>query len=149
MDFFTNSALIFIFGLAALFSGVIALGSLVWQRRLAPIPAVCGAVSVAVVIACMVTMPPGYEPGERERVERLHASIAPTLERYRQTHGAYPPTLEAAGIKTPETRYGQLHYEARRENDGTPVYSISFGHYLNNGFVTWWDSDSRKWYLDQ
>src|SRR5688500_18396166 len=40
MDPFTGAALIFIFGLAALFSGVIALGSLIWERRLAPVPAV-------------------------------------------------------------------------------------------------------------
>src|SRR5688500_14588765 len=149
MDPFTGAALIFIFGLVALFSGLIALGSLIWQRRLAPVPAVCTAVSVAVVIGSMIALPPGYNAAERDRVERLHAGFAPALERYRQAHGDYPPTLEAAGIPTPKTEYGPLRYSRERAEDGTPSYSISFGDYMDNGFVTWWDSGSRRWYLDQ
>ena len=149
MDIFTNSALILIFGLAALVSGVLVLGSLVWQRRVAPVPAVCGAVSVAVVIACMVTLPPGYSQAERDRVAQLHATFAPALERYRQTHGDYPPTLEAAGIRTPQTEYGPLQYRRERSKAGAPQYTISFGDYRDNGFVTWWDSGSRTWSLDQ
>jgi hypothetical protein len=149
MDPFTGSALIFIFGLAALISGVIAVGSLVRRGRLAAVPAVCAAVSVAAVIGSMMAMPAGYSAAERERVERLHAVFAPALERYRQTHGDYPPTLEAAGIPTPETEYGPLRYTRERSKNGPPAYSIAFGDYIHNGFVTWWDSDSRKWNLDQ
>lgn len=149
MDPFTGTALIFIFGVAAVVSAIIAVAGLVRRRRIPRIPAVCGAVSVAVVIGCMMAMPPSYSPGERERVERLHARFAPALERYRQTHGDYPPTLQAAGIATPQTEYGPLQYRRERSKEGSPGYVISFGDYLQNGFVSWWDSGERKWYLDE
>jgi hypothetical protein len=149
MDPFTAAALIFIFGLAGLASGVVAAGLLVRQRRISRVAVASGAVSAAVVIGCLMAMPPRYSQAERDRVAQLHAGFAPVLERYRQTHGDYPPTLEAAGIETPQTEYGPLQYRRERSSEGTPQYSISFGHYVNNGFVTWWDSDSRTWSLDQ
>lgn len=71
------------------------------------------------------------------------------LERYHQTHGAYPPTLEAAGLATPQTEYGPLRYRRERSKEGSPSYVITFGSYIDNGFVAWWDSGSRTWDLDQ
>ena len=149
MDPFIGSALIFIFGAVAVISGVVAAAGLVARRRVLPIPTLCAAVSVAVVIGSIMTLPPGYSPGERDRVERLHAQFSPALERYRQTHGDYPPTLAAAGIATPQTEYGPLQYRRELSREGRPAYVISFGDYVQNGFVTWWDSGAQQWYLDR
>lgn len=148
MDLFIGASLMLIFGVGAVVSVIVAVWLLVRQRRISRVAVACGAVSVVVVIGCMMAMPPGYQPGERERVERLHAQFAPTLERYRQTHGDYPPTLEAAGITTPQTMYGPLQYRREPSKEGSPGYVIAFGDYLQNGFVTWWDSGARTWYLD-
>lgn len=119
-----------------------------WSKRRPLITGGLAAASALTVIGSMSLMPPGYSQSERERIEQLHAQFAPALERYRQTHGDYPPTLEAAGIATPLTRYGPLEYEVRREKDGTPVYSVGYGDYITNGFSAWWSSDKRKWFVD-
>ena len=126
------------------------IGVVSWLRyrrtpwRWGAVAAVCG----AVVLGCGMAMPPGYHAGERERVQRLHAQFAPALERYRQTHGAYPPTLEAAGIATPRTEYGPLQYTAWRTREGAPAYSVSFGDYYRNGFTAYYDSRQGEWQLD-
>lgn len=77
---------------------------------------------------------------EQTRVDEMHRQFAPALEQYRQAHGAYPPTLEDAGIQTPETRYGRLHYY------GTGTwYLISFGDIERDRFSADWDSRKRAW----
>jgi hypothetical protein len=121
----------------------------VWRRTgRAPRLLWVAAASMAIVLIAPAALPPGYSRGEHDRIERLHAQFAPALERYRQDHGAYPPTLEAAGIATPRTKYGPLRYTPGRAKDGTPAYSIAFGDYFLNEFTAWWDSESREWYLD-
>jgi hypothetical protein len=135
-------------GLVALLAGVAALAVWIRRRRMPWLAGGVSAVAAAAALVCLVSMPPGYSRAERERVERLHAEFAPALERYRQAHGDYPPTLEAAGIATPQTRYGPLEYGARREKDGAPTYSIGYGDYIQNGFSAWWDSKSKTWYID-
>jgi hypothetical protein len=136
------------FTLTALFFALVALVVRVGYRRTPWLSGGLAIVSVLVVIGTTMAMAPGYDEGERERVERLHARFAPTLERYRQAHGEYPPTLEAAGIPTPTTLYGPLRYDVRREKDGMSVYTIGFGDYGVNGFTTWWDSRTSGWSLD-
>jgi hypothetical protein len=149
MDPMVGTAVMMIFGLITLVSGLIALVVLVVDRRVSRVAAGTGIASAAIVIGCLMAMPPGYSPGERDRVERLHAQFAPALERYRQTHGDYPATLQAAGIATPQTEYGPLRYHRKRSREGSPAYEISFGDYGQNGFVTWWDSGTQRWSLDQ
>jgi hypothetical protein len=79
---------------------------------------------------------------EQSRVDDMHRKFAPALEQYRQTHGKYPPTLEDAGIETPVTRYGPLHYY------GTGTwYLISFGDIERDRFSSDWDSRKRTWSL--
>lgn len=123
---------------------------LVWMRsrRRPLITGGLAAASALTVITSMAMMPPGYSQSERERIEQLHARFAPALERYRQAHGDYPPTLEAAGIPTPQTRYGPLEYHVRRQKDGTPAYSVGYGDYITNGFSAWWSSDTKSWFVD-
>jgi hypothetical protein len=151
MNGLVADALIVIFGLVSLVSGVAALAVLVLRRRLSRGALGTAAASGVLMIGCMIASPPGYSPAERDRIVRLHQQFAPALERYRQAHGQYPPTLEAAGIPTPQTEYGPLRYRNQRgpARQGTPYYEIGFGDYIQNGFVAWWDSDSRRWYLDQ
>jgi hypothetical protein len=81
---------------------------------------------------------------EQSRVDDMHRQFAPALEQYRQTHGRYPSTLEAAGIETPVTRYGPLHYY------GTGTwYLISFGDIERDRFSSDWDSRKQAWRLDE
>jgi hypothetical protein len=149
MDPMIGTGLIFIFGAAALASGFGALVVLVVDGRISRLAVGAGAVSTAAVLACCMAMPPGFSQAEQDRVERLHAQFAPALEQYRQTHGGYPPTLEAAGIATPATEYGPLRYYARRSQEGAVFYEISFGDYFDNGFTASFRSDRKTWYLDQ
>jgi hypothetical protein len=118
------------------------------NRRLPRASLAAAGASLAVLVFAAIAMPPGYEPGEHERIKQVHAEFAPALEGYRQQHGAYPATLETAGIKTPNTKYGPLSYAARTDSLGRATYSLSFGDYLQNGFVAFWDSESRDWGMD-
>lgn len=148
MDPILSGAIMILFGLVALFSGLAFLMALVMQRRVSRRAIATGLVSVAVVIGCVMASPPGFRPAERDRVDQLHARFAPALERYRQAHGDYPPTLEAAGIATPTTMYGPLRYQRYRLDDGTRYYEISFGDYYRNGFTASFNSSRAAWSLD-
>lgn len=106
---------------------------------------------MAVVAACG-PVPPGYSASEHQRVEQVVAELAPVLDRYRQVHGVYPPTLQAAGIPTPQTAYGPLRYRTWREYDGLPIYEVSFGDYDRNGFSAAYSSlngHQGEWHLDR
>lgn len=147
MDLVIRATLALAFAGVALVCGVLALVRWRERRRLPWLTVAGAAVSLALAVALEVSMPPEYSRDEQHRIERLHAQFAPVLERYRQAHGEYPPTLQAAGIATPATRYGPLQYTPRRATDGTPAYSIAFGDYFRNGFSAWWESESGKWHL--
>jgi hypothetical protein len=149
MDPMVGTALVMIFGLVTLASGLIALVVVIVARRVSRPATATAIVSAAVVMGCLMAIPPGYHPSEQKRVERLHAAFAPALERYRQTHGDYPPTLEAAGIATPQTEYGPLHYNTHISTEGTLYYEVSFGDYYDNGFTASFSSDRGEWYLDR
>lgn len=146
MDPVIAMALVAMFGLVALLAGALAISIWFRKRRIAWLSGGISAVAAAAAFGCMVAMPPGYQPAEQARVERLHAQFAPALEQYRQRHGEYPPTLEAAGIQTPRTRYGPLRYTAGRK-DGV-YYEISFGNYTENGFTSFFNSRQGTWQLD-
>jgi hypothetical protein len=81
---------------------------------------------------------------EQVRVDAMHRQFAPALEEYRQTHGVYPPTLKDAGIRTPVTRYGPLHYYGSSERSN-PWYLISFGDIERHRFSADWDSRKQAW----
>lgn len=85
---------------------------------------------------------------EQTRVDEMHRQFAPALEQYRLAHGVYPPTLEDAGIETPVTRYGPLHYYGSSEKSD-PWYLISFGDIERDRFSADWDSRKRAWRLDE
>lgn len=146
MDPMMAMALGAMFGLVALLGGALAISIWIRKRRIAWLSGGISAIAAAAAFGCMVAMPPGYHPAEQERVERLHAQFAPALEQYRQRHGEYPPTLEAAGVQTPRTRYGPLRYRASRTDEA--YYQISFGNYAENGFTAFFDSRRGKWQLD-
>jgi hypothetical protein len=129
-------------------SAILAMAGRVRRRRITRITVVCGIVSVAGVMGCTGEVPPGYNASEHRRVEQVHAQFAPALERYRQAHGEYPPTLQAAGIETPETMYGPLRYRTWRSSDGISMYEVSFGDYDRNGFVASLNSMGQEWSLD-
>jgi hypothetical protein len=81
---------------------------------------------------------------QQAQVDEMRRQFAPTLERYRQTHGYYPATLEEAGIATPVTLYGPLHYYGS-QSEADAWYLISFGDIETDRFSADWDSRSGRW----
>lgn len=77
-------------------------------------------------------------------VERDAAPLIQQLDAYRQAHGRYPPTLEAAGIRPPRYRCGTFTYTL--DADGS--CGLSIGDYARDNFEASWDSNKREWYLD-
>lgn len=137
-------------GLATLSWGLAAVTLWIVDRRAPRLSLTMTAVSLAFTLACAATIPPGYDKREARRIEALHAGFAPVLEAYRRQHGTYPPTLEAAGIATPQTRYGPMRYHVYRTVDGRPWYELSFGDYGENGFVRFWHNKdgAGEWHSD-
>ncbi len=130
----------------------LAVAAVMWivRRRMPRASLGFAGACLAVGMMAVVAMPPGYSEDETKRIERLHADFAPVLEAYRGEHGVYPPTLEAAGISTPQTQYGPLRYHPLRDENGRPAYDLSFGDYDLNGFTASWSNRSGhgRWYLD-
>ncbi|HEX6372153.1 MAG TPA: hypothetical protein VF006_24765 [Longimicrobium sp.] len=116
-------------------------------RRLSRVVRGVAIAFVLMMVGCG-PVPPGYDASEHRRAEQVVAGFAPTLERYRQEHGEYPPNLQAAGIATPQTLYGPLRYRTWREYDGLSIYEVSFGDYDRNGFVATYNSLGEKWSLN-
>jgi hypothetical protein len=113
--------------LGAMFWGAVALLRWMAHRRVPRFSLSLAGASLLFALVCTVVMPPGYSEREARRIDRAHAEFAPVLETYRRQHGAYPPTLEAAGIPTPRTRYGPLRYSAEVGSAGVPQYHLGFG----------------------
>jgi len=65
------------------------------------------------------------------------------IENYKQSHGTFPKSLQAAGIHPPFTEYGYFAYEAK---DGY-AYWISLPLGQNDGHLRWNDWD-RHWVTD-
>jgi hypothetical protein len=85
-----------------------------------------------------------HRAAERARVDEMRRWIAPALEQYRTERGVYPPTLEAAGVATPMTRYGPLYYYSTGSGSDA-WYLLSFGDIQRHRFSADWDSRTKKW----
>lgn len=135
-------------GLVVLFCMVTALKLHLARRGDPAVPCVLAvpAVLVALVSLALTPPPPRYSAEERARIDSIRIAITPALERYRQVHGEDPVTLSNAGLQTPQTRYGPLHYYGSR-GETPPWYLISFGDPGSNGFSADWDSRLGKWSL--
>lgn len=132
----------------ALYCGVVAL-----KRRLLRRPdagVACAAGAACIMVATLITVAPGarYSTLEHARVEKIRRDITPALERYRDAHGQYPDALADAGIQTPHTRYGPLHYYGSRSERPT-WYLLSFGDPKQHGFEADWDSRSGEWQVHE
>lgn len=158
----TALILIVVFGTVATGCTLAVLRARVLQRSLPRDAAGWAATSAAVVAVCLATAAPrnaATEPAPEHRTPRYSApryindelsrmemrrhEFAPALEAYRQAHGHYPPTLGAAGVEVPMTRYGPLHYYGSTERPAW--YLVSFGDPTVNRFSADWDSRRQKW----
>jgi hypothetical protein len=88
--------------------------------------------------------PRARSAAEQARVDSFRIAITPALERYQQEHGKYPDALEDAGISTPQTAYGPLHYYGSR-SENPHWYLVSFGDPGVHGFEAEWDSRTGRW----
>lgn len=135
---------------ATVVCGLVAATSWLVTGRLPKWPLGLAGASLAMAMLVCTALPPGYDDREAGRIQALHAEFAPVLERYRQEYGTYPPTLQAAGIATPQTPWGPLRYKVFTDREGKPYYEVSMGDYAKNGFVSFWTSESpgRGWSID-
>lgn len=78
-----------------------------------------------------------------ERVIVQGMATVDAVERYAKTHGgAYPGSLEDAGIAPPPTSFGYLHYELYGYNGG--VYDLYVYLGVRDGYLRW-DESNRCW----
>jgi len=71
-------------------------------------------------------------------------AIAAELHRYRERHGAYPPSLVDAGIVPPSHGYGPWQYEP-----GDNGFSLAVGDYARDGFVLIYNHANGTWGIDR
>ena len=110
---------------------------------------------ITVVLAALLLLvayagPHSYSKSNREQIEVQGTRLITAIEDYRSTYGAYPSTLEAAGISAPQTPYGPIRYSlgcGRWRVDPT-WYCLNIAYYDKHGFEMAWDNRSRNWWLD-
>jgi hypothetical protein len=159
----TETTLLFVtcFGIAAALCTIVVLMHWVRRRRIPPVAGGWAAACAAVVVLTLMAAPrdgaavqaeyrtaryntSGRRAAEQARVDELHRWIGPALEQYRSGRGVYPPTLEAAGIRTPMTRYGPLYYYSTGSRSDA-WYLLSFGDIERHRFSADWDSRTKRW----
>ena len=162
MDSGTTLTFIVVFGTVGICCTLVVLKTWVLRRQLAPAAGGWAMISGCLLVLTLLVAADGsaeheereyrtrgfitadHRAAEQARIDKLHKWIGPALERYRSERGVYPPTIEAAGIRTPMTRYGPLYYYSsgsKRE----PWYLLSFGDIERLGFSADWDSRTQKW----
>jgi hypothetical protein len=70
-------------------------------------------------------------------------TLRAAVERYHSEHGSYPPTLEAAGVASPKTRWGYWEYSLRGA-----TYVLRVGNYDKHGFVLFREGVHSAWHRD-
>src|SRR5688572_12116702 len=96
--------------------GILALCIRLLLRRAPRITGTLAAICVLLAINAPGLKAERFSDRVHVRIEAERQKLSPALERYRQAHGEYPPTLKAAGLKAPRTPYGggRMHYSAGR-----------------------------------
>lgn len=149
MSELTVQIVILLLVLLAIAFGIIALGVRFIFHRSPRIPGALAAMCVLLALSAPGLQGKQYSQREADRIEAARLRIAPALEKYRQTHGEYPPTPEAAGVKMPRTPYGgRLHYFAARP-DGVPMYQLAYGNNEIHGFEAYWSTETGKWKISR
>jgi hypothetical protein len=98
-----------------------------------------------VALACLIS---GgcWGPPSQARLDALKAEgngILAKLEAYKARHGAYPNTLQEAGVTNIRTKYGSWKYTVRSNG-----VHLSVGDYGKHLFTIWWQPDKGTWYTD-
>jgi uncharacterized protein (TIGR03382 family) len=142
-------ALVVVSGTAAAWCALVVLKAWVLRRRLPHAAGGWALVSAGLMIFVLAAAVPDYGVAEyilpeQNRVDEMHRRLTPALERYRQAHGMYPASLQKAGIETPMTNFGPLHYYGSDSKDD-PWYLISFGDIERDRFSADWDSRWGTW----
>ena len=100
---------------------------------------------VTLVVACLV-LTGCWGPPTQKRLQALMAegdAIIVKLEAYKTKHGAYPETLQEAGVSAVQTKYGPWEYSS----DSNGIY-LAVGDYRKHLFKIWWQPDLGTWYID-
>ena len=87
-----------------------------------------------------------WGPPSQTRLDALKAEgneILAKLEAYKAEHGAYPKTLQEAGVTDIRTKYGPWEYTR-----GSNGVRLSVGDYRKQLFTIWWQPDKGTWYTD-
>lgn len=78
-----------------------------------------------------------------DELRRIGAPLADSLDRYTTAHHECPATLDALGLKSPDTKYGPFVY---RIWDGGKKCQITVGVYARDGFEESWVYPPGDWY---
>ena len=125
--------------------GIVALGTKLLLRRTPRVTVTLAALCVLLALQAPLLKADGFDERKHARIEVQRQQLAPALEAYRRTHGEYPPTLQAAGLKAPRTPYGSLHYTRTRSDQGVEDYHFFYGNAEINGFQGTWSNTRGKW----
>jgi hypothetical protein len=147
MSELTVQIIILLLVLLAIGFGIMALGVRFIFRRSPRIPGALAAMCVLMALAAPGLQGEPYSQREADRIEAARLRFAPALEKYRQAHGEYPPTPEAAGVTMPRTPYGgRLYYFAATSN-GVPTYHLAYGNNEIHGFEALWSTGTGTWVI--
>jgi hypothetical protein len=87
-----------------------------------------------------------WGPPSQTRLDAFVAEgngILAKLEAYKAEHGAYPETLQEAGVIDIRTKYGPWKYKL-----GTNGVHLSVGDYGKHLFTIRWLPEYGTWYID-
>jgi type II secretory pathway pseudopilin PulG len=135
--------------LLAMGFGAVALGIRLVLGRSPRITGALAAMCVLLALSAPGLKAKQYSAKEAARIELQRQRLAPAIEQYRRTHGGYPPTAEAAGVKLPRTPYGTLYYHTSRSDQGVEAYHVTYGEDEIHGFTATWSSDEDKWHISR
>ena len=93
--------------------------------------------------ACFTERHCSTKPRHSE-MKKVGMRVVQALEAYRESHGAYPATLELAGINASCGDNCALQYEVMH---GGMKYRMYLGDIIDDGFSLVYDSESG-WYFD-
>lgn len=95
------------------------------------------AIGVAVILLWRIVFP------STDALKVQGDQMIALIERYRELHGEYPPSLVDAGITPPIHGYEPWQYQR-----GGDYFILAVGDYARDDFVLYYISGKHGWYLD-
>jgi len=126
------------------------LGVLRWRscssRRGALIIGVCAIWGVGLLGLWQApTTNPSLRAGDVPLLKTQGASIVKDIEAFKERHSRFPSSLAELPRPPDSTRYGPWQYSVSKSGGS---FELSVGDYGRNGFVLYWRTKKREWFLN-